>query len=543
MVQLTEVDDAMLKMDSPRTPQLISALAIYDASTSKTGDIDFPRIRETFARASTKSAIFRRKISDRSRGWDTPFWVEDKDFDLDFHLRHVALPEPGTWRQLCTLVGRLHANQVDRSRPLWEAYVIEGLDAIEGLPKGSFAIMLKMHHALADGVGVARLIELLNGTDPNDESFARLDAFDDYEGEEEPTTREVWSKGFANSTRRKRMLMENVRKHASKLMPSKDKGKKDKKADPDYVPTFFNDPVSSRRSVGAYTMMLDEMKSIRQAVTGVTLNDVAVAVVSGAMRKYLIDRGQEPQSSFVSAVPVSVREDFEGDILGNEIGSMLIRMGADVEDPIERLKVVHQSAEESKQRFAEMGKRLFLDISSSISPTVIGVGIRLMTLFINQSPYPANTIVSNVPGPREPRFMAGATLYSLHALGPLQNGLGVFHGLFSAAGRVPITFVACAEIVPDPEYYEDCLRQSWEELYDAARALPAAETTPGRPRDPSGAASNDEGRPTKRRAASGTSSGDAGAPRKRKAASGASSEDKGAPRKRRTATSASQGLK
>lgn len=481
MEQLTEIDYAMLQMDSARTPQLISTLALYDASTLGGGQLDFAAIRDTFSRVVKKSAVFRRRVSDKAHGWDTPFWVNDANFDLDFHLRHIALPQPGDWRQLCNQASRLHANQLDMSRPLWEAYVIEGLDAIDGLPKGSFAVMLKLHHAAVDGVAVARLLDLLNGQDRN--AGETPDIEDDWEGEDEPTIRQVWSKAYANSKRRRRKMMETIWAMAPKVARSSMKKDKDKKNESKPFRTIFNEQVSSRRIVGAHFLRLEQLKEIRSAIPGVTINDIAISVVGGAMRKYLIERGQMPEKDLVTSAPISVREDFEGDVLGNEVGNMNVRLGVDIADPIERLTAVHESAKDAKQRAEELGKRTMLDLTNSVSPTIIGLSVKLISLMAGakDTTFPVQTIVSNVPGPREPRFMAGCELHSVMAFGPLMDGLGIFHGLVSAGGRIPIAFCACGDIMEDAEFYEQCLRQSWDELENAVKALPASEAAASAP--------------------------------------------------------------
>lgn len=478
MEQLTEMDYAMLQVDSARTPQLISTLALYDGSALQDGPLDFQAIRKAFSRLVTKSAMFRRRVSDKARGWDTPFWINDANFDLDFHVRHIALPQPGDWRQLCNQAARLHANQLDMSRPLWEAYVIEGIDAVEGLPKGSFAVMLKLHHAAVDGVAVARMIDLLNGPECNGEAAADIE--DDWEGEDEPSMMQVWSKGYENSKRRQRQMMQNIKGLVPKVIRSnKNKGNdkdKDKKNESKPYLSVFNERVSSRRTVGAHFLKLDQFKGIRSAIPGPTINDIAISVVGGAMRQYLIELGQLPDKDLLTAAPISIREVFEGDVLGNEVSNMNIRLGVDIADPIERLKMVHESAKDAKQRAEELGKRTMLDVTNSLSPTILGLGFKLISRMAGSTDalFPVQTIVSNVPGPREPRFLAGCELHSVMALGPLMDGLGIFHGIVSAGGRIPLSFCACGDIVTDPEFYEQCLRQSWNELENAVKALPAS---------------------------------------------------------------------
>ena len=158
MEQLSEMDSTFLQQESGITPMHISPIIIYDQSGLKRGRVRFKEVLETFRRNLHKSTVFRRKLSGGAGGFDTPYWVEDPNFDLEFHVRHIALPKPGDWRQFCILLARLHARGVDMKRPLWEAYVIEGLNGVDGLPDNSFAIMLKIHHAAIDGVSGAEIM-------------------------------------------------------------------------------------------------------------------------------------------------------------------------------------------------------------------------------------------------------------------------------------------------------------------------------------------------------------------------------------------------
>ena len=166
MQQLTGIDTLFLTQETERTPLHISPLLIYDPSTAPGGSVRFKDILRLFESRLHLAPIFRRKLVQVPFDLDYPYWVETEDFDLEFHVRHIALPRPGDWRQLCIQVARLHARILDRSHPLWEAYVIEGLDNIEGLPKGSFALFLKMHHAAIDGVAGAEIIGAIHDTEP-----------------------------------------------------------------------------------------------------------------------------------------------------------------------------------------------------------------------------------------------------------------------------------------------------------------------------------------------------------------------------------------
>lgn len=207
MEQLTELDYSFVQMESSRTPMHITPVMFYDQSGVKGGKLRFKDILRVFERNLHKSAVFRRKLAGGALGFDTPYWIEDPDFDLEFHVRHIALPKPGDWRQLCILMARLHARGLDMRRPLWEAYVIEGLNEVEGLPPKSFAILLKVHHAAIDGVSAAEILSAIHSPTREREPPQVEDA---WEGERQPSTMQVWTRAYWNNLRRPVKLIETV---------------------------------------------------------------------------------------------------------------------------------------------------------------------------------------------------------------------------------------------------------------------------------------------------------------------------------------------
>ena len=207
MEQLTEMDYSFVQMESNRTPLHITPVMFYDQSGVKGGKVRFKDILTVFERNLHKSRVFRRKLAGNTLGLDTPYWVEDPDFDLEFHVRHIALPKPGDWRQLCILLSRLHARGLDMRRPLWEAYVIEGLNQVQGLPPKSFAIMLKVHHAAIDGVSAAEILNAIHSL-TNDPLPPRVE--DDWRGEPEPSPLQTWPRAYMNNLRRPVKLVETI---------------------------------------------------------------------------------------------------------------------------------------------------------------------------------------------------------------------------------------------------------------------------------------------------------------------------------------------
>jgi WS/DGAT/MGAT family acyltransferase len=465
MEQLTEMDYSFVQMESNRTPLHITPVMFYDQSGVKGGKVRFKDILTVFERNLHKSRVFRRKLAGTTLGLDTPYWVEDPDFDLEFHVRHIALPKPGDWRQLCILLSRLHARGLDMRRPLWEAYVIEGLNQVQGLPPKSFAIMLKVHHAAIDGVSAAEILNAIHSL-TNDPLPPRVE--DDWRGEPEPSPLQTWPRAYMNNLRRPVKLVETIGQLVPSMIRASREGPEEEKTE--YVRTPFNDRVSAYRVTDSLIMDLAEVKAVRQAVEGATINDIIVSIVGGGLRKYLNAKGELPQSTLVTGAPINVRQERNSDSRGNQVGLMTIKLGTDIEDPLQRLRAVSESARSSKEYSAAVGAKTMMDISQGLWPQVIGAGFKIATLAARagEVPLPVHTVVSNVPGPQVPLYLAGARLHLLTGMGPLMDMMGLFHAVISGAGKISISFVSCRELMPDPDFYRQCLEEAWGETLEAA---------------------------------------------------------------------------
>lgn len=472
MEQLTEMDANFLAQESVDTPMHISPIVVYDQSHRAGGKVRFKEILEVFRRSLHKSAIFRRKLAGGAMGLDTPYWVEDPNFDLEFHVRHIALPKPGDWRQFCILLSRLQSRGLDMQRPLWEAYVIEGLNGVQGLPDNSFAIMFKIHHSAIDGVSGAEIIAALHSL--TDEVLPPVEE-DTWRGESDPSPWRVWSTAYLHNLKRPFKFVETV----GTLVPAVIRASRANTEDgeeprkPLTERTRFNDHVSSARVTDALIMDLDEVKRIRRALGGVmTINDIMVSVVGGGLRRYLDSKGELPVDSMVAAAPVSVRAERSAGSRGNQVSMMGISMATDIEDPVERLMAIHHSSEQSKAFSGQIGGSIMMDLSEMLIPSVMGWSFKAVSAAVIRSHAPVmpfHVVISNVPGPQFPMYLAGARVSLMMGLGPLLHMMGLFHAVLSGAGKIVINFVACREMMPDPEFYRECLAGAYDELLAAAK--------------------------------------------------------------------------
>ena len=473
MEQLSGLDSAFLYLETPRTPMHIGSIAIYDPSTAPNSFVRFKDILNFIDSRMHLAKSFRRKIANVPLSLDYPYWVDDADFDLEYHVRHIALPQPGDWRQLCIQASRLHSRPLDLSKPLWEFTVIEGLNNISGVPKGSYAIVSKIHHAAIDGVSGVDIANAVHSIDPGGAIAAPERP---WIPERTPTSVELLARAQVNTLNTPLRLARTVVKSApgiARMIGGLARGKLHTTFG--RVPrTRFNGSVSTHRVVDGRDFSLAEIKEIRSRLAGATVNDVVVSVVGGAMRKYLKGKSELPRESLVCMAPISVRQPGEKNTLGNQVSAMTIPIGTHIADPFGRLQFVHEEAEASKALTNAAGARQMAEYSSFMPSTLTGLAARLYVRLglANRVAPMFNTVITNIPGPPIPLYMNGARLVTQYGLGPVFEGMGIIHPVFSYCGRITISFTSDRSIVPDPEVYAEYIQEAFEELKAAAMKKP-----------------------------------------------------------------------
>ncbi|MEP0202157.1 MAG: wax ester/triacylglycerol synthase family O-acyltransferase [Halioglobus sp.] len=469
MKQLGILDSAFVNLEQTNTPQHVGGLGIYDPSTAPGGLVRFKQVISTFERRLDQQPRFRTRLVEVPGGLDRPYWVKDEHFDMEFHLRHIALPHPGDWRQLCIQVARLHSRPLDMKRPLWEAYIIEGLDNIPNLPKGSFAIYSKLHHAMVDGVGGSSFIPLLHDLvpDPPPEEASMEPRLVD----SEPSVSELLTKASVNSVKNGLGLVRETLSTGSAFARyAVDVMREDVPAPDLGAPkTSLNQAVGPYRVFDAAEFSLDSFKQIKNA-QGVKVNDVAMTIVGGALQRYLQAKGEQIDGALTANVPLNMRTRRDVTDENNQVGAVFASLHSDLTDPLERLAAVHQSTEEAKE-FGEKSPMVdVLKVAGLFAPvfskTVAGIWAR--NHLSRHLPLNVSTVVSNVTGPDFPLYCAGARMVDYYGLGLLTPGMGLFHTVFSYSGTVTLSVLGDRNIMPDPEFYHDCLIASYEELYRAA---------------------------------------------------------------------------
>ena len=465
MQQLSAQDASFLHLESQRTPMHIGSVAIYDQGSVEGGVVTFKSILAMMEERLGMARSFTERLVHVPMKVDYPYWVSDPDFDLEYHVRHIALPKPGDWRQLWIQVARLVSRPLDLERPLWEFTVVEGLDNLDGIPTGAYAIVSKIHHCAVDGVSGQEITAAIHDLEPDtaltDPPLVRTDNV--------PTRVELLGRAAVNSIRQPLRVPSLIRETIPALGRLAQVASKDDvhlPAVPGRVPvTRFNQKVSPHRVISGKRFDLDDVKAIKNTVLGATINDAVLTICAGGIRRYLEHHGELPEESLTAMAPISVRAESEQSDAGNHVAAMVVRLRTDIADDVERLSAMREATKESKELTNAVGARLMTDYTEFVPAATAALASRLATrLAVNTNRPVVNCVISNVPGPQIPLYAASARLIDMYGFGPLVDGLALFIPVLSYCGGITIGVTSCREIMPDPERFMLCIEESFEEL-------------------------------------------------------------------------------
>jgi WS/DGAT/MGAT family acyltransferase len=428
-------------MEAPRHPMHVGGLIILQAPEHAPADFVANWV-ESMREHRTASPPFNRRLVRRGIGRAWPRWETVGEIELDYHLRHSALPWPGGERELGVLVSRLHRTQLDLAEPLWELHVIEGLH------DDRFAIYMKVHHSLMDGVAAIRTLRWALTTDPDRRGMRPMWAYD-----REPQTTPM--PGHLQPRRPR-----DVAHDLGAAVAAVGRGERRK---PYTAPkSVLNSPITPQRRVFTQAFELDRMRKIAKAIDG-TLNDVLIAICAGGLRRYLLDIGALPAESLVASMPVSVRAEDAAE-KANAISFMFATMGTDLDDPRARVEVIKESVAEAKQHLngiptAAVDVYTSLTMGRFIAAQVTGLGAVGTPMF--------NVLISNVPGPREKLYYNGAEVLGLYPLSVLQSGQVLNITALSYDTHINVAFTACPSRLPHIQRLALHCADAFDELADA----------------------------------------------------------------------------
>ena len=481
--QLSGLDASFLYLETPSLHMHVSMAAVLDPATVP-GGYSYEKLRDLVGARLALAPVFRRRLVEVPFRLGHPYWVNDESFDLDYHMHRAVLPAPGGLEELGRFVGDVCSRQLDRSKPLWEMHVVEGLAG------GKVAMVSKIHHSTIDGVSGAELLAQLFDLEPDPprpELPATRDVADTMPSDLYLVARSLATRVTAPidvtrlAWRTGRSIL-NVR-HLRRTRPES------KGALPLTTPrTSLNAAITPHRSVVFCSTSLDEVKELKRAVS-TTVNDIILAVCTGALRNYLKERDELPEDPLVATVPVSVHPSTRHRRGANKVSAMFVSLPCGIDDPRERVETIRSATKGAKRQHNALGADVLLNWAEHATPNVFSAAARTYTrLRLAEHHRPIHSlIISNVPGPDFPLYMAGAEIVAAFPLGPVMDGAGLNITVMSYRGVLNWGLVACTESVPGLASLAAAIPVALEELRSAVGLTtpPAAPSTP-RPRRTTG---------------------------------------------------------
>ena len=490
MHHLSGLDAAFLYMETPETPMHVGGLNIFELPLDYEGEF-LDRLREHIAQRMHLAPVFQRKLVNMPFELANPIWVADDDLDMEYHIRSTVLPKPGNRAQLDKLVGRLHSSLLDRSRPLWEFYVIEGIETPPDATPGTrhVAFYSKVHHAAVDGqAGVALAHAIMDlGAVPRAVRPARqrrTATHDDNLGIAELTAAGLKHSAI-QTVKLAKTLPALTRSVYQMLRPAKVEAAEGATALDTPATTWFapktpiNVSITNQRSFSSLSLPLDQIKLVAKS-NGATLNDVVLAICSGALRRYLRDLDCVPTAPLLAAVPVSLRAEGNTD-MNTQASIMRISLASTVDDPMERLRAIRAASASAKAAAAGMKAVMPTDFPSLGAPWLISGMASLFgrSKLANKMPPVANVAISNVPGPKVALYMAGARMLTYYPVSIAVHSMALNVTVQSYNGALDFGLIACRKAMPDLPELARYMQQAHQELLKGTlAAVAAAEVAP-----------------------------------------------------------------
>jgi len=457
MQHLSGLDSSFLYLETPTTPMHVGGLNVYE------GSLSFDEFRDFLSQRLHLAPRLLQRLVTVPLGLGNPYWVDDPDFDINLHLHHTALPKPGDWKALRKLTSRMISQPLDRNRPLWEFIFVEGLDNVPQVPKGSVAIISKIHHAAIDGASGAEILGLLFDVSKKPR---KIPPAPKREVEQLPGNLSLLTKSYINLVKSPFKLPGLLMNTAKAALATGKISRIQTSEVPRTVfnapPTILNQPVSSRRMWNSALLSLDRVKVLRKAVEGCTLNDVILAICTGALRRYLLEKDELPDKPLVAMIPVNTRSTGEKKDMGNQVSAMLVQLPTDIDDPIEQLRQLHKNTQRGKAYQDAIGAKQMTDYAEFIPFALGAQATRLYTrMQVSKHHRPLfNLVITNVPGPQIPLYMDGKLMLANMGMAPIFDGMGLIIPVLSYNGVLSFSPTTASNIMPDVDLFTRYLRES-----------------------------------------------------------------------------------
>ncbi|HUO48020.1 MAG TPA: wax ester/triacylglycerol synthase family O-acyltransferase [Acidimicrobiales bacterium] len=473
MERVTGFDAAFLALETPTMHMHIAAVMVFEPGDDGAGPepaaVQFQRLRQLVSERLHLVPPLRRRVVRVPFGLHHPVWLEDPDFDLDYHLRRAHLPAPGGPAELQAFVADVAGRPLDPQRPLWEMHLVEGLDS------GHTALVVKIHHAAIDGTSGAEVLATFLDLGPVPRAVPA--PIRPWRPEPIPTEAEMLTWAATSLVRQPERAFSALRRTVGAVRDLADHNRRlraEHELSPPPAPfsaprSSLNGAISAHRRFAMAEMALDDVRLVKD-VFGGTVNDVVLAVVSGALRRLLGGRGEDVDASLVAFVPISSRTEADRGKLGNKVSGMLVSLASTVEDPVERLWAVSAASQVAKEQARALPEELLHTWAQLAAPAVSSRVARLsanMRVFDRVRPL-FNVVVSNIAGPDASLWCAGSRMVALYPMGPLIEGVGLNVTVASYDTTVFFGALGCRELVPEVEYVTEYLEDALGELVKAA---------------------------------------------------------------------------
>ncbi|MCU1588393.1 MAG: hypothetical protein JWN31_1886 [Frankiales bacterium] len=443
MQQLTGLDASFLAMETHAVFGHVGSVCVLDPSTSP-DEVTLEKITRLIEQRLHLMPPFRRRLVTVPLGLDQPYWIEDAGFNIEYHVREIALPAPGDDKQLAEQAARLHARPLDRNRPLWELYLIHGLSG------GRIALYSKVHHAAIDGVSGSDILAAILDLTPEGRTVDAPEL--PWKPETEPSSVGMLARSavaFAVQPLRAAKLGYGLLRSIPALASTSSSSAILSPSSLRAPATPFNKAISPHRRWAFASLSLEEIKGVKNKAGG-TVNDVVMALATGALRRWLIDHDALPDGPLIAAVPVSIRTEDQRGTAGNKVSTMFAPLPTHLEDPIERLAACTQAMSAAKEQHGALPATLLSDVTQFAMPALAGQAARLAArVRLLERVNPFNLFVSNVPGPNIPLYYAGARLLGYYPLSAIADGQGLNITVCSLSGELHFGLIADRELVPD----------------------------------------------------------------------------------------------